>query len=112
MGERKMQIRSLVVPFFLMVTAAAPCYAKCGDIVLCDKQRPPCKIWHNVCSVIPEKPPVEMAPMAIPDKSQVQVAPTEAKPQYSITLDNLTKQQLDDVLDQLKADKKIYSTAE
>jgi hypothetical protein len=95
-----MNFRVLVGSLFLLLIAnATASYADgCGDMTLCVKNPPfppnppSCTQYPNFCSNVP--PQTQAA------------APPEASsgPGYSITLENLSKEQLNKILQQLEVD--------
>jgi hypothetical protein len=102
----------------LALDATSASYAAgCGDIVVCVRNPPfppadpICKTYHNVCSDI--GPLAEMAPLeVVPEGRKEAPAGQAPRPAYSITLDNLSKEQLDKILGQFGVDKSKVTAPE
>jgi len=103
-----MQVRLFLSSFVLLALGAtSPCHAGCGDLTLC-VQNPPnppdppaCTTYHNFCAFVPIEVQAAQPKDVIPE-GQPQASP--AKPGYSITLNNLSKDQLDRIFGQLGVD--------
>jgi hypothetical protein len=100
----------LVLPLVLGATSASYA-AGCGDITLCvtNPPNPPdpplCTKYPNYCSFV--QPQIEVAPPkeVIPEgQPQPPASQSPAQPGYSITLNNLSKEQLNKILGQLGVD--------
>lgn len=112
--QARLFLSSLVL---LVLSATSASYAAkgCGDLTLCVKnppnppEPPLCTTYRNFCSFVPPllemtppKEPKEMAPLKEVIPEGLQEAP--AGPGYSITLNNLSKEQMNKILDQLGVD--------
>jgi hypothetical protein len=104
MRGAQMRIQPILVAFFLFGLSQSPSVhaaGACGDKVLCisNPPYPPdppfCRKYSNVCSFVEPG-------LTQPESREPQLAP---KPTYSIQLDNLSKDQLEQILDRLGIDK-------
>jgi hypothetical protein len=102
-----MRVHLLFCLFVLLAQiATSPSYAAgCGDLTLCvkDPPNPPdppaCTTYPNYCSFVAPQIETATPKEALPDVQQVPGAPG-----YSITLNNLSKEQLNKILSELSVD--------